>query len=66
LAFARSSVQSAAIPVWSCLFVQMAQGFQIDTDHWRHLYLLLGALYGLAAAERRARIGAEAQRRAMV
>jgi hypothetical protein len=28
------------------------QGFQIDTDHWRHLFLLTGALFGLIAASR--------------
>jgi hypothetical protein len=44
----------------------MIQGFQIDTDHWRHLFLLFGALYGLAAAERRTRISSEPQRRAIV
>jgi hypothetical protein len=53
LCFRRSPVQTEAIAVWACLFVQMAQGFQIDTDHWRHLYLLFGLLYGLAAVERR-------------
>ncbi len=61
-----SPYQSAAIAIWSCLFVQMAQGFQIDTDHWRHLFLLFGALYGLAAAERRYRVSTEPQRRAIV
>lgn len=66
LVLTRSPYQTAAIPIWSCLFAQMAQGFQIDTDHWRHLFLLLGALYGLAAAERRFRVGAEPQRRAIV
>jgi hypothetical protein len=66
LVLTRSPYQSAAIAIWSCLFVQMAQGFQIDTDHWRHLFLLFGALYGLAAAERRYRISTEPQRRAIV
>ncbi len=66
LVLTRSPYQSAAIAIWSCQFVQMAQGFQIDTDHWRHLFLLFGALYGLAAAERRYRVGTEPQRRAIV
>ena len=66
LVLTRSPCQNEAIAVWSCLFVQMAQGFQIDTDHWRHLFLLFGALYGLAAAERRRRAGAQPQRRAIV
>lgn len=66
LVLTRSPYQSAAIAIWSCLFVQMAQGVQIDTDHWRHLFLLFGALYGLATAERRYRVSTEPQRRAIV
>ncbi len=50
LVFQRTPFQTQAIAVWSCLFVQILQGFQIDTDHWRHLYLLIGATFGLAAA----------------
>jgi hypothetical protein len=26
------------------------QAFQIDIDHWRHIYLLLGMVWGLEAA----------------
>ena len=26
------------------------QGFQIDIDHWRQIYLLFGAIWGLEAA----------------
>lgn len=29
---------------------EMAEGFVIDTDHWRHFYLLLGMIWGLTAA----------------
>jgi hypothetical protein len=29
---------------------EMAEGFVIDTDHWRHFYLLLGMVWGLSAA----------------
>jgi hypothetical protein len=29
---------------------EMAEGIVIDTDHWRHFYLLLGMIWGLAAA----------------
>jgi len=52
LVFQRSTLQLHAIAVWSCLLPQMVQGFQIDSDHWRHLYLLFGCLYGLSAATR--------------
>lgn len=50
LVLQRSPYQIDSIAVWSCLLPQMAQGFQIDTDHWRHLYLMFGCLYGLVAA----------------
>jgi len=53
LVFRRTPLQTEAIAVWSCLFVQILQGLQIDTDHWRHLFLLIGALFGLVAASRR-------------
>jgi len=67
LVFKRSPFQTEAIAVWSCLFFQILQGFQIDTDHWRHLFLLFGAFYGLLAATRlyQAR-EAEAERRGAV
>jgi len=29
---------------------EVIEGFVIDTDHWRHFYLLLGVIWGLAAA----------------
>jgi hypothetical protein len=58
LVFQRSPSQLHAIAIWSCLFPQMVQGLQIDTDHWRHLYLLFGCLYGLAADGRRAAFAA--------
>ena len=32
------------------LFMMILQGIQIDTDHWRHFYLLLGMVWGLFAA----------------
>lgn len=42
-----SPVRLYAIAVWSVLFVQILQGMTIDTDHWRHFYLLLGLSWGL-------------------
>src|SRR5208282_1467581 len=52
LTLRKGPFQIEAIAVWSCLFVQLVQGLQIDTDHWRHLYLLFGLIFGLAAADR--------------
>lgn len=49
LVFLRRPLQQQAVVVWSALFVTIVQGLQIDTDHWRHLYLMLGLIWGLAA-----------------
>lgn len=49
LVFTRSPWQNHAIVLWSVLFITILQGVQIDTDHWRHFYLLLGLVWGLAA-----------------
>jgi hypothetical protein len=51
--FRRSPVQTECIGLWAALFPQILQGVQIDTSHWRHVFVLCGCLYGLAAAERR-------------
>lgn len=48
--FMRTPVQAHAIAIWATLFVTTVQGFQIDTDHWRHFYLMLGLMWGLAMA----------------
>jgi len=56
--FRRTPYQHHAIAVWSTLFFTILQGIQIDTDHWRHFYLLLGLMWGLAA------VSATTQRRA--
>lgn len=56
LSFRRSPLQPQIIALWSSLFPQILQGVQIDTSHWRHLFLMIGCLYGFAAAERIERI----------
>lgn len=48
--FTVSPYQQLAIPVVSVLLATILQGVQIDTDHWRHFYLLLGLAWGLGAA----------------
>jgi hypothetical protein len=53
LVFKRTPFQSDAIAIWSCFFFLMLQGFQIDTDHWRHFYLQLGLTWGLMLASLR-------------
>jgi len=48
--FTASPWQHHAIAVACPLIFTMLQGVQIDTDHWRHFYLLLGLMWGLYAA----------------
>ena len=48
----RSPYQHHAIAVFACFAMLCVQGVQIDTDHWRHAYLLLGVLWGLYAVIR--------------
>lgn len=66
LVFRRGATQLHAIAIWSVLFVTILQGLQIDTDHWRHLYLMMGLVWGLAAlAPEGEAMGAAVQPRAL-
>jgi len=47
--FRHSRLQPYAIAIWSVLFITLLQGIQIDIDHWRHFYLMLGLIWGLRA-----------------
>jgi hypothetical protein len=47
---AKSPWQIPAISVFACIVSVVLQGVQIDTDHWRHFYWLLGMMWGLFAA----------------
>jgi O-antigen ligase/polysaccharide polymerase Wzy-like membrane protein len=49
-AFMRTPWQAYAITAYATFVGEVAEGFVIDTDHWRHFYLLLGMIWGLAAA----------------
>jgi hypothetical protein len=51
--FRQSRVRDEAIALWAAAFPQILQGVQIDTIHWRHLFLLIGCTFGLSAAARR-------------
>jgi O-antigen ligase/polysaccharide polymerase Wzy-like membrane protein len=49
-AFVRTPWQAYAITAYAAFVGEVAEGFVIDTDHWRHFFLLLGMIWGLAAA----------------
>ena len=48
--FTKSPYQTHAILVFACLTSVTFQGIQIDTEHWRHFYWMLGMMWGLFAA----------------
>jgi hypothetical protein len=50
LVLRRSPFQASAIAVYASLLAMTFQGVQIDTEHWRHLYWMMGLLWGLFAA----------------
>ena len=45
----RTPWQNWAIVVFCPLVATIFQGVQIDTDHWRHFYWMLGMMWGLFA-----------------
>ena len=48
--FTRTPWQNASIVVFCPMLTTILQGIQIDTDHWRHFYWMLGLMWGLYAA----------------
>jgi hypothetical protein len=53
--FIRSPWQPVLIAVYGTYVGEVAEGFIIDTDHWRHYFLLAGLLWGLTIAALRRR-----------
>jgi hypothetical protein len=54
-AFVRTPWQPYIIAALATFVGEVAEGFVIDTDHWRHFFLLLGIIWGLTAATDRQR-----------
>jgi len=51
--FRERAWQPYLLCAWVTLVGHVALGTVIDTDHWRHFYLLLGLVWGAIALERR-------------
>jgi O-antigen ligase len=51
----RTAWQSYLLAGFAAFVGATLEGFVIDTDHWRHYYLLLGLIWGLAGATMNAR-----------
>ena len=54
-AFMRTPWQCYLIPALATFTGTVIEGFVVDTDHWRHFYLLMGIVWGLAIASENAR-----------
>jgi hypothetical protein len=52
-AFVRTPWQPAYLAVYCAFAGTFAESLIIDSDHWRHYFLLLGAVWGLMMAARR-------------
>jgi len=50
--FVRVPWQRAYIAVFSAFLGTVGESFIIDTDHWRHFFMMLGAMWGMFAANR--------------
>lgn len=50
LCFTPSPYQRLALIAWPALLMFFLQAVQIDVDHWRHVYMLFGLVWGLEAA----------------
>jgi hypothetical protein len=51
-AFRRTASQPYFLIAYAALAAIIFEGAIIDTDHWRHYYLLMGLVWGLMIAER--------------
>jgi hypothetical protein len=55
--FVRVPWQRGYLAVFAAFLATVGEGFIIDTDHWRHLWMMLGTLWGLFAAAQPYRAG---------
>jgi hypothetical protein len=53
MVFVRTPWQQTAIVVFAGYFGVATESFIIDTDHWRHTFLLMGVTWGLIAVTQR-------------
>jgi hypothetical protein len=58
-AFVRVPWQRAYLAIFAAFLGTVGEAFIIDTDHWRHFWMMLGAMWGLFAAAQPYRAAAE-------
>jgi hypothetical protein len=47
--------QRTYLAIFSAFLGTVGESFVIDTDHWRHFWMMLGAMWGMFAAAQRYR-----------
>jgi O-Antigen ligase len=57
--FIRVPWQRAYLAIFSAFLGTVGESFIIDTDHWRHFWMMLGAMWGMFAAAQRYRPAAD-------
>jgi hypothetical protein len=45
--------QRAYLAIFAAFLGTVGESFVIDTDHWRHFWMMLGAMWGMFAAAQR-------------
>jgi hypothetical protein len=63
--FVRVPWQRSYIAIFAAFLGTVGESFIIDTDHWRHFFMMLGTMWGMFAAARTYRTG-EGQSRAAI
>jgi O-Antigen ligase len=53
--FVRVPWQRAYLAIFAAFLGTVGESFVIDTDHWRHFWMMLGAMWGMIAAAQRYR-----------
>ncbi len=51
--FVRVPWQRSYLAIFSAFLGTVGESFVIDTDHWRHFWMMLGAMWGMIAAAQR-------------
>jgi hypothetical protein len=57
--FVRVPWQQAYIAIFAAFLGTVGEGFIIDTDHWRHFWMMVGAMWGMFAAAQGYRANAD-------
>jgi hypothetical protein len=55
-AFVRVPWQRAYLAIFSAFLGTVGESFIIDTDHWRHFWMMLGAMWGMFVAAQRYKV----------